>query len=434
MKLLKQSIRAVFPALCVALVPASGQVDKTPDFAPFLLDKRVEREDYNFRLGPMMIDMVGTLGIEYNDNINTSEVAPIEDVILQPGLSFGLKWQINEYNELDANLGLEYWHYLSESQLNDFSNQIGLTPNTELSFRVLIKDITFRLYDRLQYSFDSADSVVISETTGEVIDSDPEAFTRFRNVLGIQTEWFIGETIFSAQLSREDVYSPEDIFKYVNRYEHKAALNIERALAANFTTGLGISYSTMDFDLDVNNDGDIFTLGPWVEWKITELIGLYAGVAYNDHNFETGAVTDRLDNSNPNAFFGDSAQLEDYTWMVRLSHVANEVFNHQVEWYRAIDVSNTANFNTLDGIRYSFAYNITQRIRLDAAVGYEENESSGGLINDDFDRWIWGLSTEVVLGPQLTADIGYRYIDKDSSARFQSYEQNQFRVFLEYDF
>ena len=428
MKLPMQCIRAAFLAACTSMVPVSAQVDKTPDFAPFLLDKRVEREDYNFRFGPVMVDMVGSFGIEYNDNINTSEVAPIEDVILQPGISFGLKWQINEYNEFDANIGMEYWHYLSESELNDFSNQIGLTPNTELSFRVLIKDVIFRIYDRLQYSFDSADSVVVDPDTGDVVDSDPEAFTRFRNVLGIQTEWFIGETIFSAQLSREDVYSPEDIFEYVNRYEHKAALNIERALAANFTTGLGISYSTIDFDLEVNNDGDIFTLGPWAEWKITELVGLYAGIAYNDYDFETGALTDDT------TFFGDESQLEDYTWMVRLSHVANEVFNHQVEWYRAISVSNTANFNTLDGIRYSFAYNITPRIRLDGAVGYEENDSSGGLINDDFDRWIWGLSTEILLGPQLTADVGYRYIDKDSSAAFQSYEQNQFRIFFKYDF
>lgn len=127
-----------------------GQVDKTPDFAPFILDKRVEREDYNLRLGPMFVDIIGTFGIEYNDNINTSEVAPISDWILQPGISFGLKWQINEYNELDANLGLEYWHYLSENELNDFSNQLGLTPNTELSLRVLIGDIILRIYDRLQ--------------------------------------------------------------------------------------------------------------------------------------------------------------------------------------------------------------------------------------------------------------------------------------------
>ncbi|HKK17363.1 MAG TPA: hypothetical protein VJ952_01670, partial [Opitutales bacterium] len=139
-----QCIRAAFLAACTSMVPVSAQVDKTPDFAPFLLDKRVEREDYNFRFGPVMVDMVGSFGIEYNDNINTSEVAPIEDVILQPGISFGLKWQINEYNEFDANIGMEYWHYLSESELNDFSNQIGLTPNTELSFRVLIKDVIFR--------------------------------------------------------------------------------------------------------------------------------------------------------------------------------------------------------------------------------------------------------------------------------------------------
>jgi hypothetical protein len=244
--------------------------------------------------------------------------------------------------------------------------------------------------------------------------------------LGLQTEWFIGETVFSAQLSREDIYSPEDIFSYVNRYEHKVALNVERALAANFLVGAGTSYSIVDFDEAVNNDGTIFTFGPYFEWKVTELIGLYAGIAYNDYDYDQGALTDAL---------GDKSQYQDYTWMVRLSHVANEVFNHQVEWYRSVNVSNTANFNITDGIRYTAAYNLTPRVRLDGAVGYEDVESSGGLlVNNDYGRWIAGISTELVLGPRLTAEVGYRYIDKDSDAQFQSYEQNQFRIFFKYDF
>ena len=45
---------AAFVVLVVAMaVPLSAQIDGTPDFAPFLLDKRVEREDYNFRFGPV---------------------------------------------------------------------------------------------------------------------------------------------------------------------------------------------------------------------------------------------------------------------------------------------------------------------------------------------------------------------------------------------
>ena len=77
---------------------------------------------------------------------------------------------------------------------------------------------------------------------------------------------------------------------------------------------------------------------------------------------------------------------------------------------------------------------MTPRVRLDGTIGYEESNSSGGLINDNFDRWIYGLSTELILGPRLTADVGYRYIDKSSDAEFQSYEQNQFRILFKYDF
>ena len=120
--------------------------------------------------------------------------------------------------------------------------------------------------------------------------------------------------------------------------------------------------------------------------------------------------------------------------MTRLTHIANDVFNHQLEWYRAIEGGTSSNYNEIDGIRYTAAYNLTEQVRLDGTIGYEESDSSGGLVNDDFDRWICGLSTELVLGPKLTAELGYRYMDKDSDAEFQSYEQNQFRLLLKYDF
>ena len=408
----------------------SGQVDKTPDFAPFLLDKRVEREDYNFRFGPVMVDVIGTFGIEYNDNINTSEVRPIEDVILQPGISFGLKWQMNEGNELDMNIGAEYWHYVDHSELNDASNQLALTPNTELSYRVLLGEVIFRVYDRLQYTFDSADSVTVDDM-GDVIDNDPAAFTRFQNVFGLQSEWYIGENVFSAQLSRMDVWSPEQEFEYIDREEYKAALNVERDLAANFKVGVGTSYTTIDYDQEINNDGSVFSIGPYFDWKVTELISLYAGLAWNDVDYDSGGISDVVGDA---AGHGNDAEPSDLSWMVRLSHTANDVFNHQLEWYRAISGGSTSNYNEVDGIRYTAAYNVTPRIRIDGAVGYEENDSAGGLINDDFDRWIYGLSTELVLGPRLTADLGYRYIDKASDAEFQSYEQNQFRVLFKYDF
>lgn len=406
--------------------PLSAQIYGTPDFAPFLLDQRVEREDYNFRFGPVLIDVIGTFGLEFNDNVNTSENDAIEDVILQPGIKFGMKWQINEENELDVNIGAEYWHYVDHNELNGVSNQVALSPDTELSYRVLVGDMVFRVYDRISYSFDSADAVGVDDE-GNVTDPDPSAFTRYENVFGVQSEWFIGENIFAAQLSRTDVWSPDREFEYIDREEYKAALNVERDLAANFTVGVGTSYTTIDYDQDINNDGSEFSVGPYFDWSVTELISLYVGVAWNYLDYDTGGVSD-------DTVYGNDDQPSDLSWMVRLRHTANDVFNHQLEWYRAITGGSTSNYNEIDGIRYTASYNITPRIRLDGTLGYEESDSSGGLINDDFDRWICGLSTELVLGPRLTADVGYRYIDKTSDAEYQSYEQNQLRIFFTYDF
>lgn len=409
----------------VCATAGARQIAPPPDFAPFILDERVEREEYNMRLGPVLVDIVGTFGIEYDDNINTSENNEVSDLILQPGVSFGLNWQISETNELTANLGLEYWYYLDNSDLNRARNQVALSPETELSYRIMIGDVVFRVFDRIQFSFDTTDSVVIDPDTGAVEEQDPEIFSQYENTGGLQSNWFIGENFFRAQLSRTDVWSPDDEFEFVERTEYKAALNAERPLAANFTVGAGASYELLDFDLDVNNDGDVITAGPFFDWKITDVIGLYAGVAWNRWDFDEGATTDN---------FSDETSTNEVTWNVRLSHAVNEYYDHQLEWYRSQDVSTISNFNRLDGLRYSFSYLVMPRIRLDGSVAYEQNEDSGGLLNDDFDRWILGLGTEVRLGPRFTGELSYSYVDKDSDAQFRSYERNRVRLQFRYGF
>lgn len=402
---------------------------EVPDYAPFILDERVEREDYNFKYGPLMIDLIGTFGIEYDDNINTSENNEVDDWILQPGVSFGLKWQINEYQELDLNIGLEYWYYLDESDLNDFDQQLNITPDTELSFRVLVGDMVFRVYDKINYTSDSSDAVVLDDM-GNPVSSDATTFSRYTNVVGVQSEWYITEYAFKGQVSRKDVWSTEDEFEYIDRYEHKFALNVERDIAANFMAGVGASYTDFEYDEDVNDSGDVFTIGPYFDWGITEVISLYVGVAWNSADFDgDGLVSDEGEG------FGDEDKYEEFSGTARLSHTVNEVYNHQLEVYRIPQMSDASNYEELDGIRYSFAYNINSRVRLDGDVAYEESDSSGGLIDDDdYDRWVAGLATEVVLGPRLTGRFAYRYVDKDSDAPLRSYERNRFRILFEYDF
>lgn len=399
---------------------------EVPDYAPFILDKRVEKENYNFKFGEVMIDLIGTFGIEYDDNINSSETDELDDVILQPGLSFGLKWQISESQEFDLNLGFEYWYYTDNNDRNDFDTQFLLTPETEVSFRVLVGDMVFRAYDKLTYSFDATDATVVDPETGDIIDSNPDEFTRWTNTFGLQSEWFIGEYAFSTQLSRQDEWSPDDEYEYIDNYEHKLALNVERDYAANFTAGVGTSYRDKNYDKDVNADAEIFSIGPYMDWKITEVIGLYAGVAWNHADYD-----DALANTGA---FEDDTSYEDFTGTVRLSHVLNDVFNHQIEAYRALEDSDTSSYDELEGIRYSASYTLNSRIRLEGDVAYEEVDSSGGLLNDDYDRWNTGLATELVLGPRLNCRIGYRYIDKDSDVEGRSYERNRFRILFEYDF
>ena len=414
-------------AICGADSALSAQISSRPEAVPFLLDQQVQRSNYNIRLGPVMLDLIGTFGIEYDDNVNTSENNELEDIILQPGLSFGAKWQFSEFNELSLSVGAEYWKYLKNSELDENSKSFSVSPDTELSFRVVIGEVVVRVYDRLQYDISSTDSIgyTVSGGTATVNEQDPGLFPRFTNTLGAQSEWYIDKTRFGAQVSRKDVWSTESVYDYINRVDYDFLLNADRQLASNFTLGLGFEYQDINYSEDINNDGKIYRFGPYVDWGVTEVISVRAGVALENAEFDNNSVITA--SSDDDSYTGLSGS-------VRVRHLLNEAFNHALEGYRRVSTADTSNFYIVDGLRHTSALQIFPRVRLDTLLSYEMSESSGGFLDDDFNRFEAGLSFNLVLGPRLTADVGYRYEDKDSDAAFRSYQRNRARILFQYDF
>ena len=70
----------------------------------------IERLPYNLLVGPLRFRLSATMGVEYNDNINLSEVNTQDDFILRPQINFDAIWPVTQINTLRLDLGLGLCH------------------------------------------------------------------------------------------------------------------------------------------------------------------------------------------------------------------------------------------------------------------------------------------------------------------------------------
>src|SRR5437868_6861954 len=66
----------------------------------------IDRLPYNLLLGPVRFRVSATVGFEYNDNINLSEVHEENDVIIRPQINLDAIWPITQINTLTLDLGV----------------------------------------------------------------------------------------------------------------------------------------------------------------------------------------------------------------------------------------------------------------------------------------------------------------------------------------
>src|SRR5437868_15418843 len=94
--------------LCVTTVRAQDAVRPSlaGEAASEARRQDVDRLPYNLLLGPVRFRVSATVGIEYNDNINLSEVHEENDVIIRPQINLDAIWPITQINTLTLDLGV----------------------------------------------------------------------------------------------------------------------------------------------------------------------------------------------------------------------------------------------------------------------------------------------------------------------------------------
>src|SRR6267378_513898 len=242
----------LLPFLCAGSVARSQDVVRPSLAGEAAAEARrqdIEHIPYNLLMGPIRFRVSATLGVEYNDNINLSEVNTQEDVIIRPQVNVNAIWPITQINTLTLDLGLGYAFYLDHSNAN--TNGVLISPGSQISFDIFINDFRINIHDRPSLQQDPIAEAALSN----VVD-----YGRFENTAGVSVLWDLNKAVLTLGYDHFTYVSTTSAFDYLDRNAEELSFSAYFALTS--TTGAGLETSAVYtyFDQPVLNNSVTYSV------------------------------------------------------------------------------------------------------------------------------------------------------------------------------
>jgi len=403
----------------------------------------IENIPYNLQLGPMKLRFSATLGVEYNDNVNLAEDAsaflpsptgPIlvtteqqSDFIIRPQVNVNLLWPITQLNTFKLDLGIGYAFYMDHSNYN--TNDILLSPGSQIAFDIFVGDFRINLHDRFSLEQDPVAELALSNVAD---------YGRFQNTAGLSVLWDLNAAVVTVGYDHYNFISTTDVFDYLDRAAEMVTGSIAFTPSSTVSVGLEGAYVDTYYDQHILNDSITYSAGGFLETQITSFVKLRVAGGYQNINFDnTGLVRDPND-------------VSDYYANALLSHRVNSVLTHSLSAGHETQLGINSNYITLNYVRHTANWNILYHTLLSTELFYEDADDSGGagpfvvpvpgvpffnpFVAEHIHRYGGALSLGYQLTPHVTLGFRYQYTQKDSDQLLRDYSQNRVSVDGTYSF
>lgn len=402
-----------------AATPLRGQVEAR--YAPWEVYRPGSETNYNLRLGPVYYDVRAYLQVEFHSNIGYAETEEVSDFIVTPGINLGAIWELTPDQTLSMDLEIGYTRYLENGDLNSLATNVGLTPRSLISFLMRIGNLDLVIFDQPRVSLDGSNAVALDADTGETVSTVAQ-YRRIHNQLGVQGFYSLNVVDLNFQLVRADEIALDEEFEFRDHNEYVASVSAARDFLANLSGGLGLSYSSRRYEGGTLNDGTSWSLGPFINWSVTDFTDVHVGVSAVRSDFEEGGTVQ------------DSTDFEGFSGIIRVSNELNEFFTHSLALERNVDFGFAANSSQRDVISYEGRWKAREDLTLNGGMSWEWGEDSGGLNRDEYSRWSSWLGTRFALSRKLTLSVNGELSHKDSEVELRSHDVLRAWIRLVYDF
>jgi hypothetical protein len=403
--------------LCLpAFRPASAQESVRPSLAgdriAALQQPAIDNSNYNLKLGPALVNLSSSLQLEFNDNITLSEHNMESDLIVRPSIGASVRWQVTELNALSLDLGIGYAKYVSHSEFD--TGNLLIAPNSNLSFNIYVGDFRVTLFDQFSIQQNPVDEITLSQVG---------KFERFQNAAGLTVTWDLNAVTLVSGYTNYLFKSLDSQFQFLDRTEQQFFTSAALRLNDATTVGLRGTGGVITYDQQFQNDGFIYSFGPFIEAQITPYLAVSVEGGYQGGSFDTGGLN------------GDKSNLSGFYGRLLLQHRLNRYWTDTLSIGHEATTGLTTNTTTLTYVRYNAYWRVNSRTNLDLAAFYEHADDSPGVFqSESVDRVGFSVSIGYTVGKRTVVSLGYQYLDRASDLANRSYRQNQFLWTVSYAF
>jgi len=417
-----RAVAALIAALCAFTASAQEALRSSiaGERAAAERKRALENQSYNLRLGPVSFLLDSSLSFELNDSVNLSTAGNQEDLIVRPQLNTRAYWPLTEKNALYFSVGVGYAKYFNHPVYDRFL----VTPGSELSFDLFVKDFRFTFFDRFSYTQNPLDNGAISGVAN---------YGGLDNQAGLNALWDLNKAILSVGYAHANWISSTPQFAYLDRASE--LFFARAAFLPNPTTAVGIEAtgSLTEYDQSFLNNSVGFSAGVFAEWKLTPKLQLKPRVGYVNYQFDTEGPIGRA--GNPSTYY----------FSLDIDHRLNESISHSLEGGREVRLGTFSDFEELYFVRHGITWNLIKDVHLSTQWFYEHGtyppfvffvatNQPVFLFGETFDRFGAGLSLSYRLMEKLYISLAYRFTLKDSDQRVRDYQQNALTLGLTYRF
>ena len=405
--------------LCTASVFAQDAVRPSlaGEAAAEARQQDVDRIPYNLLMGPIRFRVSASVGVEYNDNINYADVNTQDDVIIRPNLTLDAIWPITQLNTLRLDLGIGYAFYLDHDE-ND-TRAILIAPNSQIAFDIFVGDFRINIHDRMSIQQDPIAEPALSNVAN---------YARFENTGGVSVLWDLNQALVDLGYDHYNFVSLTDQFDYLDRNADILFGSIDFLLTPTIGIGPEATAVFTNYDQHVLNDNNDYSVGGFMEAQVTNNLKVRVAGGWQWIDFDNGPVN----------FFGflfpDDKRASDFYANILIGHRINAMIRQTLAAGHETQLGVNSNYITLNYVRHTLTLNLIRGTILSTEFFFEDAEESGGIINEQFDRWGGAIALGYQLTPHVTLGLRYQYTTKDSDVPLRDYDQNRVSLDGTYSF
>lgn len=373
--------------------------------------RQLESRPYTLKTGDFRLLVTPSLGLDWNDNVNTAKGSTEQDFILRPMLQLNASYPLTAYNLLHVSVGVGYDQYFEHDEYSGYRLHTG----SEVAFDIYLKDFRIDLHDRFQYTQDSGGQSAVAGTG---------LYGGFENTAGLSVDWDLQDLVLTVGFDHQNFISSSSQFEYTDRASELILVRAGFRLHPTVTAGVEGTVSFTTYAEQVLNKNVGYSAGVYADWRPGAYLQVQPRLGYTLYNFEQ---TSRF-----------VAAVDQDAWYVGLtvSHQPSETVSYSLSAGHEFRLGIQADLTEVWYCRPTVNWHVIKNLTLQTSLFYEHGKQGvatlAGSLSETYDWYGGGLNLGYPVMKRLMAGLNYRFTLRSSDAANRDYTQNLAGLLLTY--